>query len=83
MFPTALVLLALAAAPDTPAETYQKAETLYAADRFGEAEPLYQAALRSDDRFVKRQAYNRLMNLYARSGARTSRSAWRRRTASG
>src|SRR5262245_62028635 len=68
MFPTAVVPLALAAAPDGPAETYQKAETLYAADRFGEAEPLYQTVLRTDDPFFKRRAYNRLMNLYVRSG---------------
>ena len=69
MFPTALVLVfALAAPPDSPAEAFQKAESLYAADRFGEAEPLYEAALRADDRFLKRQAFNRLMNLYVRSG---------------
>src|SRR5262245_7351014 len=69
MFPTAIVLFALAApAEPTPAESFQKAETLYAADRFGEAEPLYLAAVKSDDNFVRRQAYNRLMNLYVRSG---------------
>ncbi|QJW97871.1 hypothetical protein [Frigoriglobus tundricola] len=69
MFPTAVVLvLALAAPPADPAEAFQKAESLYASDRFGEAEPLFESALRSDDRFLKRQAYNRLMNLYVRSG---------------
>jgi CHAT domain-containing protein/tetratricopeptide (TPR) repeat protein len=85
MFPTAVVLLALAANPSeplpprggnllvegtspTPAESYQKAENLYAADRFGEAEPLFLAAIASDEQFVKRQAYNRLLDLYVRSG---------------
>src|SRR5262249_12683981 len=46
----------------------QKAEELYSADKFGDAEPLFQAALRAEDRFIKRQAFNRLMNLYVRSG---------------
>ena len=69
MFPTAVVLLALAApAAPTPAEAFQRAERLYAADRFGEAEPLYQVALTSADPFLKRETYNRLMNLYVRSG---------------
>lgn len=71
MFPTAVVLVTVFAAdpaPATPAEAFQKAEELYAADKFGEAEPLFQAALLAEDRFVKRQAYNRLMNLYVRSG---------------
>src|SRR3954454_20051658 len=72
MFPAAVVLVALAApsAPvePTPAEAFQQAEKLFAADRFGEAEPLFQAALRTDDRFLKRQTYNRLMGLYVRSG---------------
>jgi CHAT domain-containing protein/tetratricopeptide (TPR) repeat protein len=68
MVPVAVVLLALAAAPDAPAEAFQKAENLYAADRFGEAEPLFRAALAADDRFLRRNAYNRLMHLYVRSG---------------
>jgi CHAT domain-containing protein/tetratricopeptide (TPR) repeat protein len=72
MFPVAVVLVALAASPapaeQTPAEAFSQAEKFYAADRFGEAEPLLQAALRTEDRFLKRQVYNRLMNLYVRSG---------------
>ena len=68
MFPTAFVLIALAAPPATPAESFQKAEEAYAADRFGEAEPLYKAALESEEPFLKRRAYTRLMNLYVRSG---------------
>jgi CHAT domain-containing protein/tetratricopeptide (TPR) repeat protein len=71
MFPTAVILVMACAAdpaPATPAEAFQKAETLYAADKFGEAEPLFQAALRAEDHFIKRNAYNRLMNLYVRSG---------------
>jgi CHAT domain-containing protein/tetratricopeptide (TPR) repeat protein len=67
MFPTAVVLIALAA-PPTPAETFQKAEDLYAADKFGEAEPLFLKAIASDEQFIKRQAYNRLLDLYVRSG---------------
>jgi CHAT domain-containing protein/tetratricopeptide (TPR) repeat protein len=67
MFPTAVVLLALSA-PPTPAESFQKAEDLFAADRFGEAEPLFRTAIASDDQFIKRQAYNRLLDLYVRSG---------------
>src|SRR5205807_171328 len=57
MFPRAVVLATVSAAdpaPATPAEAFQKAEELYAADKFGEAEPLFQAALRAEDRFVKR-----------------------------
>ena len=70
MFPTALVLVALAAPPAPPsaAESLQRAEKLYAEDRFGEAEPLYRAALDTDDQFLKRRAYNRLLSLYLRSG---------------
>src|SRR5262245_16556468 len=72
MFPVAVVLVALAAPPapaeQTPAEAFSRAEKFYAADRFGEAEPLLQAALRTEERFLKRQVYNRLMNLYVRSG---------------
>ncbi len=68
MFPTAIVLVALAAPPATPAEAFRKAEELYAADKFGEAEPLFRAALASDEPFLKRRAYTRLMNLYVRSG---------------
>ncbi len=67
MFCAAFVLLT-AAAPDAPAEALQKAEKMYAAARFGEAEPLFRAALVTDDRSLKRQAYNRLMVLYVRSG---------------
>ena len=68
MFPTAIVLVALAAPPATPAEAFRRAEELYAADEFGEAEPLFRAALASDEPYLKRRAYTRLMNLYARSG---------------
>lgn len=70
MFPTALVLVALAAPPAPPpaAEALQRAEKLYAEDRFGEAEPLYRAALDTEDQFLKRRAYNRLLSLYLRSG---------------
>jgi tetratricopeptide (TPR) repeat protein len=69
MFPIAVVLVALAAPPAlTPAESFQKGQELYAADRFGEAEPLFLAAAAGDDPFVKRQASNRLMDLYVRSG---------------
>src|SRR5262245_42018023 len=72
MFPAAVVLVAFAApsapAAQTPAEAYQEAEKLFAKDRFGEAEPLFRAALNTDDRFLKRQAYNRLLHLYLRSG---------------
>lgn len=52
----------------TPAEAFLKAERLAADDRFGEAEPLYRAAIAGDDRFRTREAYNRLMSLYVRSG---------------
>ena len=70
MFPTAVVLLLVAAPPAEadPAVDFRRAERLYAAERFGEAEPLYRNALETDDRFLKREAYNRLMNLYVRSG---------------
>lgn len=72
MFPAAAVLVALAAPPaptaPTPAEAFQKAERLLAADRFGDAEPLFRAALATDDRYLKRQTYTRLMGLYLRSG---------------
>ncbi|MBN9122391.1 MAG: CHAT domain-containing protein [Planctomycetes bacterium] len=68
MVPTALVLVALAAPPATPAESFRRAEELYAVDRFGEAEPLYKAALESEEPFLRRRVYTRLMNLYARSG---------------
>lgn len=67
MLPTAVMLLAVSA-PPAPAEAFQKAERLAAVDRFGDAEPLYRAALDTDDRFLKREAYNRLMSLYVRSG---------------
>lgn len=65
----ALVALALAQPPaPRPAELLERAERLYAADRFGEAEPLLRAALAADEPFLKRQAYNRLLALYLRSG---------------
>ncbi len=70
MVPVVVVLLAAMqplSATDL-AETYKQAEKLYAADRFGDAEPLYQAVLKTDDQFLKRQAFNRLLNLYVRSG---------------
>jgi tetratricopeptide (TPR) repeat protein len=71
MLSTAVVLVALAAppaTPPTPTEVFLKADELYAADRFGDAEPLFQAALATDEPFLKRRAYTRLMNLYVRSG---------------
>lgn len=68
MFPLALVLVALAAPPTTPAEALRKAEELYAVDKFGEAEPLFKAALASDQAFERRRAYTRLIDLYLRSG---------------
>jgi CHAT domain-containing protein len=71
MFQTALVLLAAAAPPEpalSPDAAFRKAETLYAADKFGAAEPLFLAAIASDERFVRRQASNRLLDLYVRSG---------------
>jgi hypothetical protein len=74
MFPAAAVLVALAAPPapaapaPAPAEAFVRAEKLFAADRFGEAEPLFRAALATDDRSLKRRAYDRLMGLYLRSG---------------
>ena len=70
MLASALVCLALAAPPAAPGpeEALQRAEKLFSADKFGEAEPLYQAALKSNLAFVKRQAYERLMGLYVRSG---------------
>ncbi len=70
MFPAAAVLVALAAlpAPLAPAEAFQQAEKLFAADRFGEAEPLFLSALRTDNRYLKRQTYARLMALYLSSG---------------
>ncbi|HEY1188897.1 MAG TPA: hypothetical protein VGE74_14680, partial [Gemmata sp.] len=67
MLPTAVLLLVVAA-PPAPAEAFQRAERLAAADKFGEAEPLYRVALETDDRFLKRETYNRLMGLYVRSG---------------
>ncbi len=69
MFPTAVLLL-VAAPPvaTSPAGAFRQAERLYATERFGEAEPLYRAALETDDRFLKRETYNRLMNLYVRTG---------------
>lgn len=69
MFPAAVVLLALAAPPVDPADAFGRAERLYAADRFGEAEPLYQRALATtDNRYLKRETFNRLIGLYVRSG---------------
>lgn len=67
MLPTAVLLLAVAA-PPAPADAFQRAERLAANDQFGEAEPLYRAALDTDDRFLKREAFNRLMSVYVRSG---------------
>ncbi len=69
MFPAAVLLIVLAAPPASePADAFRRAERLYAAERFGEAEPLYQAALATEDRFLKRDAYNRLIGVYTRSG---------------
>jgi len=56
------------APPEDPAAVLRRAETLYASDRFGEAEPLLLEAARSTDPFVKRRAYEKLMALYVRSG---------------
>lgn len=67
MLPAALLLLALAA-PPAPAEAFRQAEELYAVDKFGEAEPLFKAALATDEPALRRRAYTRLMNLYLRSG---------------
>ena len=70
MVPTAVILLALSVpvgAP-TPAEAFREAERLAAADKVGEAEALYRVALATDDRFLKRETYDRLMSLYVRSG---------------
>ncbi|AWM38850.1 hypothetical protein C1280_18925 [Gemmata obscuriglobus] len=61
------MVLLLAAQP-APAEAFRQAERFAAEDRFGDAEPLYRSALDTDDRFLKRQAFNRLMSLYVRSG---------------
>lgn len=65
-----VLLLALGAdpAPGDPADVLRKAEALYAADRFGEAEPLLLDTIRTGEAFVKRRAYERLMALYVRSG---------------
>lgn len=69
MFTPAVALLSLALAqPPSPAEALERAEKLYAADKFGEAEPLLRAATASDEPFLKRRAYNRLLALYLRSG---------------
>jgi CHAT domain-containing protein len=70
MVPVVVVLLAAMQPPSATdlAETYKQAEKLYAADRFGDAEPLFHAVLKTDDPFLKRQAFNRLLNLYVRSG---------------
>lgn len=71
MFPTVMLLLATSAPPappETPADAFRRGEQFYAADRFGEAEPLFQSALGSTEPFLKRKAYNRLMDLYVRSG---------------
>ncbi|MCI0700260.1 MAG: CHAT domain-containing protein [Planctomycetia bacterium] len=72
MFTSSVLLVAMVAAPGAAADKYteafQQAEKLAAADQFGEAEPLYQSALATDDRFLKRQVYTRLMTLYVRSG---------------
>jgi CHAT domain-containing protein/tetratricopeptide (TPR) repeat protein len=64
MLPLTLLLLTAAA----PADDFRRAEAAYAADRFGEAEPLYLALTRGDDRFLKRQSFDRLLGLYVRSG---------------
>jgi hypothetical protein len=69
MFTPAVALLSLALAqPPSAAEALERAEKLYAADKFGEAEPLLRAATASDEPFLKRRAYNRLLALYLRSG---------------
>jgi hypothetical protein len=69
MFTPAVALLSLALAqPPSPAEALERAEKLYAADKFGEAEPLLRAATASEEPFLKRRAYNRLLALYLRSG---------------
>ncbi|MCS6864062.1 MAG: CHAT domain-containing tetratricopeptide repeat protein [Gemmataceae bacterium] len=71
MFPVVWVVVVAAAPPLSAtdlAETYKQADKLYAADRFGAAEPLFQAVLKTDDPFLKRQAFNRLLQLYIRSG---------------
>eukprot|EP01137_Pigoraptor_chileana_P036902 Opistho-2@33220 len=67
MLPLAVVLLT-AAAPETPAEVFRRAEAAHAADRFGEAEPLFLSLTRGGDRYYKRQSYERLLGLYVRSG---------------
>jgi CHAT domain-containing protein len=67
MLPLAVLLLT-AAAPETPAEVFRRAEAAHAADRFGEAEPLFLSLTRGGDRYYKRQSYERLLGLYVRSG---------------
>ncbi len=69
--PLVLALVATfapAASPDDPATAFRRAEELCAADRFGEAEPFYRAALATYDRQLRRQTYDQLMRLYIRSG---------------
>ncbi|HEX4612394.1 MAG TPA: CHAT domain-containing protein, partial [Urbifossiella sp.] len=51
-----------------PAAAFRRAEAALAADRFGEAEPLFLALTRGEDRYYKRQSYERLLGLYVRSG---------------
>ncbi|MBN9519092.1 CHAT domain-containing protein [bacterium] len=67
MLPVAVLLLT-AAAPESPAEVFRRAEAAHAADRFGDAEPLFLSLTRGDDPYFKRQSYERLLNLYVRSG---------------
>jgi CHAT domain-containing protein len=71
MFLATLVMMTCAVpatAPVEPAVALVQAQRLAAADRFGEAEPLFREALQANDRFVKREAYTHLLNLYLRSG---------------
>lgn len=70
---TCLLLLGLAtwtpppgAAP-APLEAFKRAEVHYHADRPASAEPLYQIALQSNDAFLVRQSYSRLVDLYIKS----------------
>jgi tetratricopeptide (TPR) repeat protein len=49
-------------------ETLERAEKLYRAGDLLEAEPLYQEIARSNQEGLRRQAYDRLLTLYARLG---------------
>ncbi len=71
---TCLLLIGLAAwTPQLdevldPLAVFKEAESHYQADRPSAAEPLYELVLKSNDAFLIRQSYTRLISLYSKSG---------------